>query len=124
MFICLLMDVSLPMDELRLAAVAESMDPPGSGGCLTLIDPLEELPSDEDAWPAAAPILLAPDADDLLPPFDPPEPEPEIMLLKDLDPMLLPAVAAPLSGGACCCWKLLPLPPPDGTADTRFGLPR
>ncbi len=51
-----------------------------------------DLPAD------AAVVAMPVDADDRLPPFEPPEPDPEIMLLKDLDPMLLPAVAAPRSG--------------------------
>ncbi len=52
MFICLVMEDSLPSEELRPVAVtAESMEPPGTA-CLVPAG-LDELPKEEEAWPAA-----------------------------------------------------------------------
>ena len=44
---------SLPSEELRLAAVAESIEPPPAAAafCLADEDPLLELPKEDDAWP-------------------------------------------------------------------------
>ena len=50
---CFVMAESLPSEELRLAAVAESIEPPPAAAafCLADEDPLLELPKEDDAWP-------------------------------------------------------------------------
>ena len=42
---------SLPSEELRLAAVAESIEPPTAADLRFIEEALLELPREDDAWP-------------------------------------------------------------------------
>ena len=42
---------SLPSEELRLAAVAESIEPPTAADLRFIEEALLELPKEDDAWP-------------------------------------------------------------------------
>ena len=50
MLSCLVMAESLPSEELRLAAVAESIEPP-TADLRFIEEALLELPKEDDAWP-------------------------------------------------------------------------